>query len=453
MASRWPAGVDRGHVPDRAAGGLGRGALRTPRRARRRPLPHLRHQDLHHLWRARPRREHRPPGARADRPRPAGTKGIRCSSCPSSCRARTARRAGATTCAASRSSTSWACGRARPASWPMATTRARRLPARRAERRHRCMFTMMNNARLAVGIRASASPSAPTSRPSPMPANAFRAGATAGPGRDRRLPDVRRMLLTMRAQIAAMRALPTATAAWMDRSQRHADADERRRAADRVALLTPMVKAWCTDLARRDRHMASRSMAASASSRRPAPRSICATRASCRSTRAPTASRPWIWPAASSRSPVASCPGACWRSCATSCRDCLPDLVPPLAAAFAAVERTTRHLQDSPPDDRAAGPSPICTCSPARWAAFSSREEQPRRTVPRLARSGPLLRHLAAAISPGPRGSSYGRCRQSRRSSARRLILSRAAYAAYSGSGSGGSTAPSLELARHGPAQ
>ena len=43
------------------------GLIRNPRRAaRRRQLPHHRHQDLHHRRRARSDREHRPPGAGAD---------------------------------------------------------------------------------------------------------------------------------------------------------------------------------------------------------------------------------------------------------------------------------------------------------------------------------------------------------------------------------------------------
>ena len=57
------------------------------------------------------------------------------------------------------------------------------------------------------------------------------------------------MLVTMRAQIAAMRALAYWTAAYVDRSERHPDAEQRRLAAERVALLTPLVKAWLTDLA------------------------------------------------------------------------------------------------------------------------------------------------------------------------------------------------------------
>src|SRR3712207_8269704 len=52
-----------------------------------------------------------------------------------------------------------------------------------------------------------------------------------------------RALLTMRAQIAAMRALVYWTAGFVDRSARAPDAADRRLAADRVALLTPIVKA------------------------------------------------------------------------------------------------------------------------------------------------------------------------------------------------------------------
>ena len=116
--------LDRGDVPDRAAGGLGRGCPAHPRRPRRRPLPDHRHQDLHHLGRARPRREHRPSGAGTDRRRPRRHQGhlpVHRAQVPAGRRRRA--RDGATTCAASPSSTSWACARARPASWPMATTK------------------------------------------------------------------------------------------------------------------------------------------------------------------------------------------------------------------------------------------------------------------------------------------------------------------------------------------
>ncbi|MEX0730704.1 MAG: acyl-CoA dehydrogenase [Aquisalimonadaceae bacterium] len=61
-------------------------------------------------------------------------------------------------------------------------------------------------------------------------------------------PDVRRMLLTMRSQTEAMRAL-CYDAAWsMDMAAHHADAAVRQRQQARVDLLIPVVKGWCTEL-------------------------------------------------------------------------------------------------------------------------------------------------------------------------------------------------------------
>jgi alkylation response protein AidB-like acyl-CoA dehydrogenase len=112
----------------------------------------------------------------------------------------------------------------------------------------RCMFTMMNNARLAVGhqglgIAERAYQQALTYARTRVQGSR---GGISVPIVEH--PDVRRMLLTMRAQIAAMRALAYWTAAFVDRSERHPDPAERAAAADRVALLTPLVKAWLTDL-------------------------------------------------------------------------------------------------------------------------------------------------------------------------------------------------------------
>jgi alkylation response protein AidB-like acyl-CoA dehydrogenase len=60
--------------------------------------------------------------------------------------------------------------------------------------------------------------------------------------------DVRRMLLTMRSHVEAMRCLLYTTAADVDVSTRSTDAGERERAGARAALLTPVVKAWLSDL-------------------------------------------------------------------------------------------------------------------------------------------------------------------------------------------------------------
>ncbi len=100
--------VDGHDEPHRAAGGLRPQRPARPRRAgRRRQLPHLRAEDLHHLWRARPHGQHPPPRAGASARRTAGD--ARHLAVPRSEgageRRRDARRA-ATTCAATRWSTS-----------------------------------------------------------------------------------------------------------------------------------------------------------------------------------------------------------------------------------------------------------------------------------------------------------------------------------------------------------
>ena len=61
-------------------------------------------------------------------------------------------------------------------------------------------------------------------------------------------PDVRRMLMTMRAQIEAMRGMIYALAAQSDISAAHPDQATRDAAANRFALITPVVKAWFSDL-------------------------------------------------------------------------------------------------------------------------------------------------------------------------------------------------------------
>ena len=62
-------------------------------------------------------------------------------------------------------------------------------------------------------------------------------------------PDIRRMLLTQRAYIEGSRALGVWAARSLDFAKHHPDADEKSRAEDFVALVTPVVKALLTDLA------------------------------------------------------------------------------------------------------------------------------------------------------------------------------------------------------------
>ncbi|HWM80468.1 MAG TPA: acyl-CoA dehydrogenase [Pseudolabrys sp.] len=105
------------------------------------------------------------------------------------------------------------------------------------------MFTMMNRARLAVGLQGVAIAERATQQ-----AYAYAKERKQGSSVIFNYPDVRRMLLTMRALTAAARRLCYATAVAIDRSHRGRSDDERRRANDRASLLTPMAKAFSTDI-------------------------------------------------------------------------------------------------------------------------------------------------------------------------------------------------------------
>src|SRR5947209_2351573 len=115
-----------------------------------------------------------------------------------------------------------------------------------------CMFTMMNNARLSVGIQGVALAERATQH-----ALAYarerrqgRAPGAKGSGMSSiaEHPDVRRMLMTMKAQTAAARVICYMTAASIDRSRRDSDAALRKQAGERAGLLTPVAKAYSTDI-------------------------------------------------------------------------------------------------------------------------------------------------------------------------------------------------------------
>jgi alkylation response protein AidB-like acyl-CoA dehydrogenase len=116
----------------------------------------------------------------------------------------------------------------------------------------RYMFTMMNNARLSVGLSGLA-----IGEVSYQQALAYaqerRQGRAVGAPAGTASPivehaDVRRMLYTMRSTIEAMRGLIYLNAEAIDRA-RQADTAEGRTEAEELAdLLTPISKAWCTDM-------------------------------------------------------------------------------------------------------------------------------------------------------------------------------------------------------------
>ena len=148
--------VDRHDVPDRAAlRHRPRPAAHQGRAAGRRHLPAHRQQDLHLRRRARPGREHRPPGAGAPARRAArARKGISLFVVPkfNVKRRRLARRAQRASAAAA-SSTRWASTATPPAQIDPRRRRSARWSASRT-RAWPAMFVMMNAARLGVGMQS-----------------------------------------------------------------------------------------------------------------------------------------------------------------------------------------------------------------------------------------------------------------------------------------------------------
>ncbi len=116
------------------------------------------------------------------------------------------------------------------------------------------MFVMMNAARLAVGIQGVAIAERATQLAVRYADERRQGKATPGTGSGTASvaisahPDVRRMLLTMKALTRAARAICYATAGEIDVARHGATESERRAAADRVALLTPIAKAFSTDI-------------------------------------------------------------------------------------------------------------------------------------------------------------------------------------------------------------
>lgn len=114
------------------------------------------------------------------------------------------------------------------------------------------MFTMMNSARLSVGLQGLAVAER-AYQDALQYSQERRQGRAIGtePGESSLIiehPDVRRMLMTQRAYIEAMRALIYTNAEAMDIALNHPDADTRARADEFADLLTPLSKAWSTDL-------------------------------------------------------------------------------------------------------------------------------------------------------------------------------------------------------------
>jgi len=117
-----------------------------------------------------------------------------------------------------------------------------------------CMFTMMNAARLGCGMQGLGLGEAAFQGALTYAKDRLQMRAMAGAKFPEKAadpiivhPDVRRMLLTQKAYTEAGRALAALLALQLDIEEKHPDADARQDAADLVALLTPVAKAFMTD--------------------------------------------------------------------------------------------------------------------------------------------------------------------------------------------------------------
>jgi len=118
------------------------------------------------------------------------------------------------------------------------------------------MFIMMNTARLAVGLEGYAVAERAYQQAAEWARNRVQgrtaaAGGASGTSTTAAIvnhPDVRRMLLSMRSSVEAMRALTLYAAHQLDLAGHHRDGARRAAAQARGDLLIPIAKGWCTEL-------------------------------------------------------------------------------------------------------------------------------------------------------------------------------------------------------------
>ena len=115
----------------------------------------------------------------------------------------------------------------------------------------KAMFTMMNNARLNVGIQGVS-----IAERAYQQAFNFSLTRLQGNSIDNSSegtvpiidhPDVQRMLMDMKSRIEAMRALSLYTANELELTKNAKSEKEKQHAQENLDLLTPIVKSWCTD--------------------------------------------------------------------------------------------------------------------------------------------------------------------------------------------------------------
>lgn len=115
------------------------------------------------------------------------------------------------------------------------------------------MFVMMNMARHAVGVEAYAVSDRAYQRALKYSTERVQGHSVTSSAKERVFisehPDVSRMLIEMKCQIEAMRALSLYTASAQDFASRHPDDAKRADYQIIVDVLTPVVKGWCSEVA------------------------------------------------------------------------------------------------------------------------------------------------------------------------------------------------------------
>lgn len=118
------------------------------------------------------------------------------------------------------------------------------------------MFTMMNYERLSVGIQGLGAAERSYQNAVEYALDRIQGRAATGPAQPEKAadplivhPDIRRMLMTMRAYNEGGRAFSSYVATFLDTAKYSDNADEKKHATAMVALMTPIAKAYLTDRA------------------------------------------------------------------------------------------------------------------------------------------------------------------------------------------------------------